>query len=111
MDLPVVTDDMMKAALPTAKPYCLMILRSTAKLVRPDVGSVIWEHGRRNFALREAGLLSIVCPVADGTDLSGIIIFNVDVEQAREIMDGDPGVQAGIFTYALHPVAASPARC
>jgi hypothetical protein len=31
------------------------------------VDGIIWEHGRRNFSLRADGLLSIICPVGDGT--------------------------------------------
>ena len=108
MDLPSVTDDTMRQRLAGARQYCLLILRATPKLVRPDVDPIIWEHGRRNFALREAGLLNIVCPVGDGTDLCGIGIFNADSEQVRELMDGDPGVQAGIFTYELHPCRGFP---
>jgi hypothetical protein len=30
------------------------------------------------------------------------------VEAVREIMDGDPGVQAGMFTYHVHPCRGFP---
>ena len=36
------------------------------------VEKVIWEHARRNFALLEDGVQSIVCPVNDGSSLSGL---------------------------------------
>jgi hypothetical protein len=73
--------------------------------------NIIWEHGRRNFALRDEGVLSIVCPIADGSDVSGVGIFNAGVERVRRIMDGDPGVQAGIFTYEVHPCRSFPGDC
>jgi len=75
MQLPVTTDETMHARLVGTKTYSLMILKATARLVRPLVDPIIWEHGRRNFALREGGLLNIVCPVGDGTEVCGIGIF------------------------------------
>ncbi len=111
MELPEITDEMMKAALPTAKAYCLLILKAGPNRAMPGVESIIWEHGRRNFALRAAGLLSIACPVGDGTEVCGIGIFNADVQQVRDIMDGDPGVQAGVFVYDLHPSRGLPGSC
>jgi hypothetical protein len=60
------------------------------------------------FSLRSDGLLSIVCPVTDDTDLCGVAIFNTSVEQARQIMDDDPGVRAGVFTYEVHPIRSFP---
>ena len=108
MELPVVTDATMRARLAGTKIYTVVILRATSKLIRPDVDGIIWEHGRRNFALREAGLLNIVCPVGDGTDLSGVGIFDAEPDRVREIMDGDPGVQADIFSYELHPCRGFP---
>ena len=108
MELPTITDDTMRARLGGVKTYSLMILKSTPKLVRPDVDPIIWEHGRRNFAMREAGLLDIVCPVDDGTEVCGIGIFNAGVDEVKALMEGDPGVQAGIFTYELHPCRGFP---
>ncbi len=103
MDLPDITDEDMKAGAASARTYTLMILRKTPKYASdPNAQTIVWEHGRRNYALRAAGLLSIVCPVRDDSDLAGIGIFNADLEQTTEILDGDPGVQAGIFTYEAH---------
>jgi hypothetical protein len=64
--------------------------------------------------LRESGLLSIVCPVVDDGDLAGIGIFNLDEAKTREVMDGDPAVQAGILISEVHvcrgfPLDALPA--
>jgi hypothetical protein len=35
-------------------------------------------------------------------------IFKTSVEETRNIMDGDPGVQAGIFVYEIHPCRSFP---
>ena len=78
---------------------------------RPDALQIIREHARRNFALREEGILVIVCPVADGSDVSGIGIFNASEGSVREVMDEDPGVLAGIFTYELHLCRSFPGDC
>ena len=54
---------------------------------------VILDPGaRRNFQLRADGILRIVCPVND------------DIFEATP----DPGVQAGIFTYEVHPCRGFP---
>jgi hypothetical protein len=71
------------------------------------VDEIVWEHGRR-FSLRADGVLSIVCPVPGGEELNGIGIFNATVEETRAIMDDDPGVQAGVFVYELHPCRSFP---
>lgn len=69
---------------------------------------ISWEHGRRNFALRAAGKLPIVCPAVDDSDWAGVCIFDAPLEQVDQIMAGDPGVKAGLFSYELHPVCGFP---
>jgi hypothetical protein len=49
--------------------------------------------------LRAEGVLSIVCPISDGSDVAGIGIFNASVEEVKSIMDEDPGAKAGVFVY------------
>lgn len=106
--LPTVTDDEMRARLTAAKPYTVMVLRVTPSFIRPDVDPLAWEHGRRNIALVDAGLLSVVLPVTDDSDVAGFGVFAATPEETRAVMDGDPGVQAGIFTYDLHPARGFP---
>ncbi|HEV8649157.1 MAG TPA: hypothetical protein VG276_07050 [Actinomycetes bacterium] len=38
----------------------------------------------------------------------GIAIFDAEVDKVRRIMDGDPGMQAGVFTYEVHPCRSFP---
>jgi uncharacterized protein YndB with AHSA1/START domain len=106
--LPAVSDQDMLARLGTAKPYTAMVLRTTSTFVRPDVDPIVWEHGRRNMALVDAGLLSIVLPVTDDSGLAGFGVFALAVEDVTAVMDADPGVQAGIFSYDVHPVRGFP---
>ena len=106
--LPPITDEVMHERLQTARPYTAVLLRATAKLVRPGADPIIWEHGRRNFALREHGVLAIVLPATDDSDWAGLAVFTAPPDEVRAIMDHDPGVAAGIFTYEVHPVRGFP---
>ena len=103
-----ITDEYMRERLVHTRPYTVVLLRRTATYRRPEVDAIVWEHGRRNFSLRADGDLVIVCPVGDGSEVCGIGIFTCDLDRTREIMDGDPGVQAGVFTYELHPCRSFP---
>ena len=103
-----ITDEFMQQMLTTTREYCVVILKAGPKKHEAGVEKTIWEHGRRNFALRADGLLSIVCPISDGSETSGIGIFNASVEEVRKIMDEDPGIQAGIFTYEVHACRGFP---
>jgi hypothetical protein len=98
----VITDEYMREMISRTRQYCVVILRATPKRREEGADKIVWEHGRRNFALRADGLLPIVCPISDGSDVSGIGIFNAPLEEVKKIMDEDPGVQAGIFVYEVH---------
>jgi hypothetical protein len=85
-----------------------VILKITSKTFTDEGRPIIWEHGRRNMALRAAGILSIVCPVTDGGDVAGIGIFRARVDEVRAIMEEDPAVRDGTLTYELHPARGFP---
>ena len=106
-----VTDEYMKQMLAKSRTYCLVILRDGPNRNRSDAKQVVWEHGRRNFQLRQDGLLSIVCPVTDNSDVAGIGIFNTSLEKTKKIMDNDVGVKEGLFTYEVHPCRSFPGDC
>jgi hypothetical protein len=67
------------------------------------VGARPTKHGPRR--VRTAGSC---LPVAYETDLAGIGIFAATVEDTRTIMDDDPDVWAGVFTYDVHLVRGFP---
>ena len=104
----MITDDYMKEMLGRTKSYTAVILRGTPKLADPAALAIVWEHARRNFQLRADGTLRVVCPVRDESDVSGIGIFDASEEETRRIMDDDPGVRAGIFTYEIHATRSFP---
>lgn len=103
-----ITDEYMREMMTKSSPYTIVLLRATAKRSEPGADAIVWEHGRRNFSLRAEGQLAIVCPVRDETDLCGVGIFTGSPDEVRSLMDADPGVQAGIFTYEIHPTRTFP---
>jgi hypothetical protein len=106
-----ITDEYMKEKLPTARGYTLVILKTNPKRKEAGVENIIWEHGRRNFALVAEGLMPIVCPVGDGGEVAGIGLFITGLEETRKMMDEDPGVKAGIFVYEVHACRGFPGAC
>ena len=112
--LPEVTDDMLREALPSTAPYTVVVLKAGPRFSPPGqdrdpwLAQIIWQHGKRNFALRAAGLMPIVCPVADGSGVTGVGIFAASPEEVDWIMSGDPGVKEGVFTYDIHPTRTFP---
>ena len=103
-----VTDDYMRQMLTTTRSYCVVILKAGPRRHEPGVEKILWEHGRRNFSLRADGVLSIVCPVADGSGVTGLGIFNASLEEVKKIMDDDPGVKAQVFVYEAHECRSFP---
>jgi hypothetical protein len=88
--------------------YTVVLLRVTDRLVRPAVDPVIWEHGRRNFALRAQGVMPIVLPATDSSDWAGVAVLDVPTDRAEAIMAEDPAVTAGLMTYEIHSVRGFP---
>ncbi|MGA2912758.1 MAG: hypothetical protein ABSE07_04515 [Methanoregula sp.] len=81
-----VTDEDMRKRMAQTKEYCVVILKAGPNRHRTGVEKIIWEHGRRNFALRE-------------------------VDRVRVIMDEDPGVREGVFVYEIHACRSFPGDC
>ena len=112
--LPEVSDETLRAALETTIPYTILILRAGPRFSPPgpdrdpEVAAAIWRHGKRNFQLREAGLLAIVCPVADGSGIVGVSVWAATREDVESIYSQDPAVKAGILEYEIHPTRTFP---
>ena len=118
-----ITDEFMTQMISRARNYCIVILKAGPNHSRPGAEKIIWEHARRNFLLiiweharrnfllRARGLLPIVCPISDGSDLAGMGIFNANIEETKSIMDQDPAVKEGIFVYEAHPCRSFPGDC
>ena len=105
--LPTITDEQMRALLPGARAYSLVLLRPTEKRAEEGADAVVWEHGRRNFELRASGELAIVGPLGDG-EFAGMYIFNTDPARTRELLEADPAIRAGVFTYQLQTLHSFP---
>ncbi len=97
-----ITEEYMREMTQKTKPYTIVILHKTLKANDPGSDKIIWEHGRRNFQLRRDGILCIVCPVRDSSDMAGVGIFSTSLDETQKIMKEDPGVNAGIFEYEVH---------
>ncbi len=106
-----ITDEFMTQMLSRARDYSIVILKAGPNRSRSGAEKIIWEHARRNFLLRARGVLPIVCPITDKSDLAGIGIFNADVEETKSIMDQDPAIKEGILVYEAHPCRSFPGDC
>ena len=103
-----ITDEQMQQMLMQTKEYTLVLLKSVAGIQRENIQQILWEHGRRNFQLRAEGLMSIVGPVTEENEIAGFAVFNTDVAKATEIMNEDPAVKEGIFSFEVLPVRNFP---
>src|SRR5437870_6698965 len=103
-----ITDEFMRQMISKTKNYCTVILKAGPKKNEDGAEKIIWEHGRRNFALRADGVLAIVCPILDDSQRCGIGIFNAPADETTSVMDGDPAVEAGVMTFEVHPVRSFP---
>lgn len=97
-----ITDEFMMQMLDISKNYCVVILKTGPKMKDPGAEKIIWEHGRRNFALCEDGILAAICAIDDGSNIHGIAVFDAEEKEVNKIMDEDPGVKAGIFVFETH---------
>ena len=103
------SDELMRERLTQTRPFVLVMLHKTALYDDSSaVRATVWEHGRRNFVLREQGDLAVVLPCVDGSEWAGFGLFDGTVEHVRGLMDTDPAVVAGIFTYEAHEVRGFP---
>jgi hypothetical protein len=103
-----ITDEYMKGMLTKTKSYFLVILKPGPRYGQPGTGKIIWEHGRRNFALRAEGLLPVVCPVGDA-EIAGIRIFDADtLDDVHRLLGEDPAVVEGVLVYQVHTCRGFP---
>jgi hypothetical protein len=103
-----ITDDDLRAAVATSRAYTVVLLTATATYAEAGTPELLRAHARRNLRLRADGQLAVLCRVMDDSPLVGIGIFTGPTDEVAALMDGDPGVLAGIFTYQTHPVRGFP---
>jgi hypothetical protein len=102
-----VTDEQIQQLAATAKPFSLAVLSWGPERHMDGAEATELEHQRRMVSLRADGVISILCPVASDT-VSGVAILNVPLDEAREIMDGDPCVRAGMILCEVYPCHGFP---
>jgi hypothetical protein len=102
-----VTDEQVRELAATAKPYSLVLLSWGPERHQDGADAIEREHQRRMVSLRADGVIAILCPVASET-VAGVAIVDLPPEEAREVMDGDPCVRAGMMTCDVHPCGGFP---
>lgn len=104
-----ITNEYMQQMLTTIKPYCLVLLKYGSNALVENAKEIIWEHGRKNFALRASGKVAIVAPITkENADVAGLYIFNCTENEANEIMKEDPAVVTGIFDFTTYTCMSFP---
>jgi uncharacterized protein YciI len=83
----------------------LLVLRDDAPQLTPDEEDALQDaHLAHLASLHEAGKLLAAGPLRDPQSFyRGLSVFAVGVEEARELADADPAVQAGKFRHILLP--------
>jgi hypothetical protein len=102
-----VTDEEVRQLAATAKPYSLALLRWGPERYEEGADATEREHQRRMVSLRADGVIAILCPVGSDT-LAGVAIMSVSPEEASEILDEDPCVQAGMMRREVYPCLGFP---
>jgi len=112
--IPKITMEQFAQVVAATRPYVVLILKAGPRYEMPsperspEIQAVIGAHAMRNSAMQKAGLMPIVCPIADGSGVSGAGVFDLSLEDAARVMDGDPAIQQGVLTYELHPCFSLP---
>lgn len=96
-----VTDEQIQQLAATARPYSVALLWWGPERHMDGAEAVELEHQRRMVSLRADGVISILCPVGSET-MAGVAIMDLPAEEAREVMGGDPCVQAGMMVCEVH---------
>jgi len=87
----------------SAKSYSLVILKPGPNSGDDTSPALMMEHGRRNFGLLDAGVLAASLTVLDGSEVFGVRAFIATVDETIAIMNDDPCVATGVFTFEVHP--------
>ncbi|WP_153797586.1 hypothetical protein [Foetidibacter luteolus] len=104
----VITDEFMQQQLALSKEYTMVLLKPGPEQQLPNARDIIWEHARKNFQLRADGKVAVVAPVTTEADVNGLYVFNITPAEVKTIMDEDPAIKAGIFTYEIYPLRSFP---
>lgn len=107
-----ISDEFMISMLSKAKFYNLVLLKAGLNSLHLELKTMIWERARKNFALREEGLQSIVTPVSDDSDFKGMGIINANADHTRQIKEEDLVFRpVSLFMRYMQPAVSQGIRC
>lgn len=107
IDVSTMTDDRMMELVGSARPYTVCVLRPGPNWGAGDWERIIWEHGRRNLAMREDGIL-VVTLRTESDDVVGVGVYNRDIDATRELLAGDPAIDGDVLRFTLYPAQGFP---
>ncbi len=102
----IVTDEYVQSQIAKGKRYTIVFLipgpHYHEQREAPDLLHAA--HLRYLFSLQEEDKLLINGPLAPGSAIVGISIYNShDLDEVRNWVEADPAVQAGRFIYEIYP--------
>jgi hypothetical protein len=103
-----VTDEQIQSLVARAKPYSVALLWWGPERHQVGADAIEREHQRRMVSLRADGVIAILCPVIGSDTAAGVAIMTVPPEEAQEVMNGDPCVQAGMIVCDVYAGASFP---
>jgi len=112
--LPPISEEAFLELLTKSRPFTLVILKKGPALMSPEtandpeVRATIMRHGKRNMQLKDAGLMPIICPVRDDSDVAGIGVFDAEPAVVERIYAADPAVKAGLLLFEVHASRSFP---
>lgn len=98
-----ITDEFMRERLSRMRGWTTLLLKAGPNYQpqatrSPEQAAIVREHGRRNMQLQVDGKVALVGPLHNAFPIVGLCVFTVAEAEARELMAGDPALQAGLFT-------------
>ena len=112
--LPEISEESFRELLTKSRPFTVVILKKGPLLMSadtanaPEVRATIMLHGKRNMALRQAGLMPIICPTPGNTEVAGIGVFDAEPSVVERIYANDPAVKAGLLFFEVHASRSFP---
>jgi uncharacterized protein YciI len=104
-----ITPEFIQGELARAKTYTVVFLFAGPRYDdHPDGDALVMAHVTRNFEMKADGVLAVVGPMRSEGDVRGLYIFNCDPVEATRLIEDDPAVAAGIFTFGVQTLMAFP---
>lgn len=102
-----ITDQQIQDLVAAGKPFSVALLWWGANRHMDGASAIELEHQRRMVSLRADGVIAVLCP-ALSEKLAGVAVMTVSPDEAKEIMDADPCVQAGMIDCEVYSTLGFP---